>query len=1312
MNLRTHIFAVGVFLAVFGFITHPVHSQTIPGGTMILGPVSTVDPGDTYPTHWAEFGKGGWRSAGNWTELNAIPADRIENGMSVWQVDSNRWFIRISGAWTAFEPSGTLETIADLTNSIPSAGFVVKQVLGFETPGDWGSPRDFWWDATNTLTASPIRLASALTPTGRWINGWNDGDIRAFGAKGDDSTDNTDAVNAALLAMVETGTPLYTPSGTYRMGKITLPGSSSQQVKLRGDKPFGSKQSYEGRTIWMLKDGANDSLLVAPTGVPLDVEGMMFDGNKANNSTTNALIRLEGTGYDETRFRNVGVFNSPSHGMFITRDETRLETVYVYYCVGHGLSYSNTTDHQLDYVLPGYNGGDGIHGELWYYSRLSEIDSFNNAGHGIFIDSGSIDTRWSKVQSQDNWKSGARISVWQARFSECNIFRNNIDTNYFGANPYPSGTYSEIEVFGTSQPLAIIGGMLGEYSIRSKYPKYLIDDQRPLSYLQGGFGISMFGCYARTGLGFAVARWPDQIERNSIIVGTYDTDTGDKRNNIPRRETRLTTGLYPYQVQPDDGVLILTGVNRSIVMPSTNLVADAWSVVVIDASGDAETNQISVSAVDAFVYGTTTNRIYDRSSIRTYVKSGNNFGVESASIPETFLSGDMGYHWGTRGGPRLYVTSSEDTNPGGIPLWFSGYRTNSSIFNMLTFYGAEGTAGSPTGLSSNSAIGGLQFIAKLFDSGDSGAMVRMFAVPDQDPYSTNQAGSLVISVTSPNGGGTKYTRISSRGALSIRQDGSAEGAGPSLILDMAGTNGVVGLPALTTAQLNALSPQPRNGAFAFDSTLQSPVVMSNGTWISFSGGGSGSIIAINGTNTTGITNSAQIIWNVASGIGTASLADDITITTLRVSDLVVSNSVPVTAGGSGLSNVVANAFLVGRGTNPLSALQPVAKGIAGWNDSGAATNLATGVGVTNSGGVISVNIAAGTTNVSISTSTNGQILISVSGTSSSGGADVSGSGTSSNATSFELGTFPVVNNQSLTLDLLVSGSGPTNSFAGRMLAKAVHRYGTTTIVTNPPTIHNSSGFSDAWLSLTGSNLVLNARGSTSELYTWSYKGSTLVQTNGDTNQSGLFGVSKTGLLAAYDFTNNLDSHTAGPFNLSESNSPTYLAGIGTAIAASTSFWAQAGITTNFMTNSASSFTVAFRWKMNTSASGSWVLWSHAGRMGYRWIASSNAARVAQLSTSATTIPNVTNVYSVVILSYDATTNRVVWDNGTNFVSQGAYETSTGPLLVGTDSSSGAYARGASFDWVYIWKRALTTNEIAKLNTLTTDNALVYPNLDP
>lgn len=82
---------------------HPVHAPIVP---------ATTD--DTYATHHAEYGKGGWRSVANNTERDNIPPERRELGMVVvvaspygkWELTTYTLSTPIpSTAWTALYES-------------------------------------------------------------------------------------------------------------------------------------------------------------------------------------------------------------------------------------------------------------------------------------------------------------------------------------------------------------------------------------------------------------------------------------------------------------------------------------------------------------------------------------------------------------------------------------------------------------------------------------------------------------------------------------------------------------------------------------------------------------------------------------------------------------------------------------------------------------------------------------------------------------------------------------------------------------------------------------------------------------------------------------------------------------------------------------------------------------------------------------------------------------------------------------------------------------------------------------------------------
>ncbi len=130
------------------------------------------------------------------------------------------------------------------------------------------------------------------------------------------------------------------------------------------------------------------------------------------------------------------------------------------------------------------------------------------------------------------------------------------------------------------------------------------------------------------------------------------------------------------------------------------------------------------------------------------------------------------------------------------------------------------------------------------------------------------------------------------------------------------------------------------------------------------GGGSNSTTFVNGTSVTNpnLTNTdGNIVLSITSSTNiNVNLGTNLGIDTLRVNTIVFSNAVGVASGGTGLSNITSEAYLVGQGTNALRAIGPTTTGLAGWSNS-VAIPYAAGSGITLSGGVIS---ATGGTNLS------------------------------------------------------------------------------------------------------------------------------------------------------------------------------------------------------------------------------------------------------------------------------------------------------------------------------------------------------------
>jgi polygalacturonase len=106
-------------------------------------------------------------------------------------------------------------------------------------------------------------------------------DITTYGAVGDDSTDNTSAITAAIDAASTYGGAVYIPYGTFRSGQISL----KSNVSIFGDG-WGSclKLKNSGDNFLLASTDATDYL------DDIVIRNLRIDGNKANNTTSGGIL--------------------------------------------------------------------------------------------------------------------------------------------------------------------------------------------------------------------------------------------------------------------------------------------------------------------------------------------------------------------------------------------------------------------------------------------------------------------------------------------------------------------------------------------------------------------------------------------------------------------------------------------------------------------------------------------------------------------------------------------------------------------------------------------------------------------------------------------------------------------------------------------------------------------------------------------------------------------------------------------------------------------------------------------------------------
>lgn len=120
---------------------------------------------------------------------------------------------------------------------------------------------------------STAEIAAGVTPTDTSIPwGW----ITRYGAVGDDSTDNTTAIQSAVNQCAQSGDPVFVPHGIFQSDQISL----ANGVTIYGAGYFSCIK---------LKNSGNDYVIANTNGsVYVDdvlVYGLQLNGNKTNNTS-------------------------------------------------------------------------------------------------------------------------------------------------------------------------------------------------------------------------------------------------------------------------------------------------------------------------------------------------------------------------------------------------------------------------------------------------------------------------------------------------------------------------------------------------------------------------------------------------------------------------------------------------------------------------------------------------------------------------------------------------------------------------------------------------------------------------------------------------------------------------------------------------------------------------------------------------------------------------------------------------------------------------------------------------------------------
>ena len=241
----------------------------------------------------------------------------------------------------------TFNTIDDLKLKIGSEKEPVAQTSGYYAAGDGGG-NSFYWDGTSSAVdnGGTIIKPTFVSGAGRWlaidtytIN------VRQFGAKGNDSRDDTADIQAAIN--VSYGRTLKFPAGYYYINTVTDGSLLSIRGSIKISAEFGAYLRYGTAA-----NSSTDVIRVYPQTLAdegLEIDGLWIfekEGSPARDVIRINLDELHGLKklrLSKCLFRSktgyaVSCFNSTylnTNGLFLT-DIDLCEFVGGFYSDGHG----------------------------------------------------------------------------------------------------------------------------------------------------------------------------------------------------------------------------------------------------------------------------------------------------------------------------------------------------------------------------------------------------------------------------------------------------------------------------------------------------------------------------------------------------------------------------------------------------------------------------------------------------------------------------------------------------------------------------------------------------------------------------------------------------------------------------------------------------------------------------------------------------------------------------------------------------------------------------------------------------------------
>ena len=380
---------------------------------------------------------------------------------------------------------------------------------------------------------------SQLAHNANIINLRSNINVKEFGAKGDGTTDDTEAIQNAIDYIsqlgggdVLLGNGVFIISNTINLkSKVRLIGNNLDISVYNYNKDFNNVFNTEIK----LKDDSNCNIIEFGNGVvSSSIEHIYINGNR-NNQTEGKGVYFN-TNETNSRVRNK-VINTMinkcfDEGIHVDKNvnEIELDSVMVFWSSNKDKAgiYIQGQDCVLNKTSSGYCFGDGLKITDGGATRLHNIDIFGNNGNGIVI-ADTMNISFLKATINGNKKNSVIFTRTENGFMPSKVYFTN-----FGIWDCGEG-YSEIVIENNYNNYSCVSlgfnnGYIGTQNKRVE-ASYLFNDKPTLKF-NIGFVNCTFYSYNYAGI-FNVNNIYTVVgcvDENQNIVNSYNVELKQKNN--------------------------------------------------------------------------------------------------------------------------------------------------------------------------------------------------------------------------------------------------------------------------------------------------------------------------------------------------------------------------------------------------------------------------------------------------------------------------------------------------------------------------------------------------------------------------------------------------------------------------------------------------------------------------------------------------------------------------------------------------------------------------------------------------------------